>query len=150
MHIELVVPALLPAREPAGNPVPLRMPALELLLARGRRSNGTPGSLESWLSRAFGVEGHSSLPAGALTAHAHGLVPGNDHWLRADPVHLRADRGSLLLIPNQAFSIAAVEAEGLAAALARSSSCRRMKPRAGSRAGCSSMFITRFWISTIL
>ena len=118
MHLELVVPALIPAQDPAQDPVPEPMPALELLLARGRRSKGTPGNLENWLCRAFGLEGPSSIPAGALTAYAHGVDPGADYWLRADPVHLRADRNSLLLIPNQAFSIAAAEAQVLAAALA--------------------------------
>ncbi len=118
MHLELVVPALILAQDPARNPVPVPMPALEMLLARGRRSKGTPGTLETWLCRAFGLEGPSSIPAGALTAYAHGLDPGADYWLRADPVHLRADRNSLLLLPNHAFSIAAAEAQVLAAALA--------------------------------
>jgi hypothetical protein len=114
MHLEIVVPALLPAQEFP----PVRMPALEILLARGRRSKGAPGGLESWLCRAFGLDQALPIPAGALTAHAYGLDPGADHWLRADPVHLRADRNSLLLVPNQAFSIAAAEARGLSAALA--------------------------------
>ncbi len=114
MHLELVVPALLPAQEFP----PIRMPALEILLARGRRSMGALGGLESWLCRAFGLDETHSIPAGALTAYAHGLDPGADCWLRADPVHLRADRNSLLLIPNQAYSISAAEAQGLSAALA--------------------------------
>ena len=118
MHLELVVPALISAQDPAQNPVPAPMPALELLLARGRRSKGAPGSLESWLCRAFGLAESSSVPAGALTAYAHGVDPGEDCWLRADPVHLRADRDVLLLIPSQAFSIAAAEAQELSAALA--------------------------------
>ena len=93
-----------------------------MLLARGHRSNGQGGSLETWLGRAFGLNepdsGDLSIPAGALTAHAHGLDPGADLWLRADPIHLRADRDHVLLMPNHAFSITAGEAEGLAAALA--------------------------------
>jgi len=118
MHLELVVPALVPAQDPIQTPVPAQMPALELLLARGRKSTATPGSLESWLCHAFGLEDSSPVPAGALTAYAHGMDPGPDHWLRADPVHLRADRDRLLLIPSQAFSIAPADAQGLAAALA--------------------------------
>jgi len=116
MHLELVVPALIPSQElpPA--------PALEMLLARGRRSNCRDGSLETWLGRAFGLRdsaaGELSIPAGALTAHAHGLNAGSKLWLRADPVHLRADRDHVLLMPSQAFSITAAEAQGLAAALA--------------------------------
>lgn len=117
MHLELVVPALIPAQDLAPNPVPPPTPALEMLLARGRRSVGTPDGLEAWLSRAFGQDGSTSVPAGALTAYAQGVDPGADCWLRADPVHLRADRNSLLLMPNEAFSITGAEAQGLAAAL---------------------------------
>ena len=115
MHLELVIPALLPAQDlpPA--------PALELLLARGRRTTVQDDSLETWLCRAFGLHesaaGNLSVPAGALTAHAHGLDPGTDLWLRADPVHLHAARDRLLLMPNQAFTVTAEEAEGLTAAL---------------------------------
>ena len=115
MHLELVVPALIPAQ---GLPPAL---ALEMLLARGRRTNVQEGNLETWLCREFGVHESASaslaIPAGALTAHAHGLDPGTDHWLRADPVHLRADRDRLLLMPSQAFTLTAAEAQGLADAL---------------------------------
>ena len=114
MHLELVVPALITARDLPPSP------ALEMLLARGRRTNGRNGSLETWLCRAFGIDESapgSAIPAGALSAHAHGLNPGTDLWLRADPVHLRADRDRVLLMPNQAFSITTAEAEGLTAAL---------------------------------
>jgi hypothetical protein len=116
MHLELVVPALLPAQDlpPA--------PALEMLLARSRRSIGEHGSLETWLGRAFGLgefgAGELPIPAGALTAHAHGLDVGAGLWLRADPIHLRAERDHVLLLPGQALSITAAEVEGLAAALA--------------------------------
>ena len=88
-----------------------------MLLARGRRTSVKAGNLEDWLCRSFGIDEGSSIPAGALTAHAHGLNPGPDLWLRADPIHLRAGRDHVLLMPNQAFSITATEAEGLAAAL---------------------------------
>jgi hypothetical protein len=116
MHLELVVPALIPAQDPPP------APALEMLLARGRRTDGKDGNLETWLGRAFGLEepgsGSFSIPAGALTAHAYGLNPGEHPWLRADPIHLRADRDHVLLMPSQAFAISAAEAQGLAAALA--------------------------------
>ena len=42
MHLELVVPALIRAQDLAQNPMPPPTPALEMLLARGRRSVGTP------------------------------------------------------------------------------------------------------------
>ena len=117
MHLELVVPALLPAQEPAANPVPMRVPALETLLARARRTDGQSATLETWLCRAFGLGDPPSVPAGALTALAYGLEPGTNSWLRADPVHLRADRDRVLLMPGQGLSVTATEAQGLAAAL---------------------------------
>jgi len=108
MHVELVVPGLFHARAGA--------PALEMLLARGRRFASRPATLEDWYARAFGLEG-APLPAGALTALACGLEPGAAHWMRADPVHLRADRDRVLLFPSQAFSLSHEEAQALAAAL---------------------------------
>lgn len=111
MHVELVVPGLFHAHAGAAS-----APALELLLARGRRSIGLPATLEDWYAGAFGLAG-TPLPAGALTALACGLAPGAAYWMRADPVHLRADRDRLLLFPSQAFSLAPEETEPLAAAL---------------------------------
>ena len=110
MHVELVVPALFHSAAAA--------PALELLLARGRRADAQAASLEDWLGRAFGL-GEGPLPAGALSALAGGLDPGAGHWLRADPVHLRADRDRVLLIPSAGFAIAADEAQALCGALNR-------------------------------
>ena len=108
MHVELVVPGLFHAQAAA--------PALEMLLARGRRSAGRPAALEDWYAEAFGLHG-TPLPAGALTALACGLAPGDAYWMRADPVHLRADHDRVLLIPSQGFALASEEAEPLAAAL---------------------------------
>jgi hypothetical protein len=110
MHVELVVPALFHAGAPA--------PVLELLLARGRRTDFKAASLEDWLGAAFGL-GDGPLPAGALSALTGGLDPGAGHWLRADPVHLRADRDRVLLIPSAGFAIAADEAQSLCDALNR-------------------------------
>ena len=86
MHCELLVPGLFAARGGA------RLRSLELLLARGRRTEGDTLSLEDWLKEKFELAEDQGLPAGALTALALGLDPGERFWLRADPVHLRADR----------------------------------------------------------
>ena len=116
MHCELVVPALFAAHE-----VP-RLPALELLLARGRVAREQPFSLESWLGHAFELA-ESSLPAGAITAFAAGVngigSPGDFCWLRADPVHLRIEPDRLSLIPSVGFGISRDEAEMFAATLNR-------------------------------
>jgi hypothetical protein len=110
MHVELVVPALFHSAAAA--------PALEMLLARGRRTESAAASLEAWLGRAFEL-GEDPLPAGALSALANGLDPGAGHWLRADPVHLRPDRDRVLLFPSAGFEIAAGEAQSLCEALNR-------------------------------
>jgi hypothetical protein len=106
MHCELVVPGLFSAD--AG----LRLPALELLLARGRRSSLESEPLEAWLLEAFDLE-EAPLCAGALTLLAHGGDPGDTHWARADPVHLQLMRDRVVFVPGAAFSIAREEAQAL-------------------------------------
>ena len=107
MHVELLVPGLFAAAADT------RLPALELLLARGRRKAGEARRLEGWLAEAFGLE--DALPAGALTASQ----PGDALWARADPVHLRLMRDRLILVPAPALAIAAEEAAALCGALER-------------------------------
>ena len=112
MHVEIVVPALLAAQGES------RHPGLELLLARGRRMHEDPLALERWLAREFCL-GEEPLPAGALTALAGGLEPGEDTWLRADPVHLRLQRDSMMLVPGAGFDVSQAEAEAIADAVNR-------------------------------
>ena len=107
MHAELIVQGLFAAAE---NP---RLPALELLLARGRASAAQAQSYAAWLGEAFDVE---PLPAGALTAGAEGF------WLRADPVHLRLLGDSMVLVPVTGLRQA--EADQLVATLNRQFSGR--------------------------
>jgi hypothetical protein len=119
MHCELLVPALFPTREPAREALAaLRLPALELLLARGRAAGAAPQAPERWLVEAFGDE-DAPLAAGALTVLADGGEPGEDAWLRADPVHLRLGREGPALVPSAAFEVSREEAEALCEALNR-------------------------------
>lgn len=113
MHLEIVAPGLL------GGGADAPLPALELLLARGRAVQEERLPLEDWLKAKFDLEEDKSLPAGALSALALGLDPGERFWLRADPVHLRADRDRLLLFPSPAFAIGMEESAQLAGALER-------------------------------
>jgi hypothetical protein len=112
MHCELVVPALFAAHE-----IP-RLPALELLLARGRGEHADPLSLEAWLADKFGL-GEDPLPAGAITLEATGNAERGASWLRADPVHLRLERDCVRLIPGVACAISGDEAQAYVAALNR-------------------------------
>ncbi|HEX5767685.1 MAG TPA: hypothetical protein VFX94_05565 [Burkholderiales bacterium] len=110
MHCELVVPGLL-----AGGGAS-RFVALELLLARGRRSVGEAKPLEGWVQDAFEL-GEGAYPAGALTRAAQGADPGEDPWTRADPVHLRVVDDQLVVVPAEAFALQAEEASALCEAL---------------------------------
>ena len=114
MHCELVVPELFAASE-----IP-RLPALELLLARGRAEHAVRRALEPWLAHAFGLA-DDFLPAGALTALAAGEevagAAAGICWLRADPVHLRVETARLTLIPGAGFSLSRGEADELAKSL---------------------------------
>jgi hypothetical protein len=111
MHCELVVPGLFAA------PAAERLPALELLLARGRCTGDSSETYETWLHDAFELE--VPLPAGALTLLAAGGEPGADWWIRADPVHLRLMRDRLVLVPSAALRIQRSEADALCEALSR-------------------------------
>lgn len=120
MHCELIVPALLPEGEDAPAALEgLRLPALELLLARGRRSTDEALSLETWLAEAFDGDGEAEIAAGALTLAASGGNAGESLWMRADPAHLRLNRDALVLVPAVAFGVQAAEAEALAEHLNR-------------------------------
>jgi hypothetical protein len=113
MHCELVVPGLFAAASA------LRLPAAELLVARGRRAAADSESLEDWLADRFelGRAAGAPLPAGALTLLAHGANPAEATWARADPVHLRLLREHIALVPGEAFELARREADALCAAL---------------------------------
>jgi hypothetical protein len=113
MHCELLVPGLLAPME--GGALP-RLPALELLLARGRATEGDATSMEAWLAEAFEVEG---LPAGALTLLACAEEPGEAAWARADPVHLRLLRDRAVVVPGEALALSAGEASSLTESLNR-------------------------------
>lgn len=110
MHCELVVPGLFSA------PGELRLAALELLLARGRGSDASALTLEEWLPEAFGQD-EAPLAAGALTLLAEGGEPGEDTWVRADPIHLRVLQDRVMLVPSAGFSVSRQEAEALCEAL---------------------------------
>jgi hypothetical protein len=111
MHCELVVPLLFGAGKG-------RYPALELLLARGRRTveSPQPDRFERWLHHAFDLESER-LPAGALTLIASNRDPGAGTWLRADPVHLRLMRDHVIVVPGEALEISQAEADAFCASL---------------------------------
>jgi len=115
----LCIPGLFPARSAplAGSDFP--GPALHRLLARSVRSARLCASPEALLCSLFGVTPAPDLPVGALTFLGGGGDPGASHWLRADPVHLRAEQGALILVSTRHLQVSLEEARALTAALNR-------------------------------
>jgi hypothetical protein len=101
MHLTLLVPGLLWPREILRDTTyDLPLPALSLLLGRGRR---TPLVGEAaWLASTFGIG--APLPAAALRLLADGGKPGGDEWMCLDPVHLRLHEWAV--IPDDPASLA--------------------------------------------
>jgi len=112
MHCELIVPGLFAA------PAPARLPALELLLARGRCASAQSQRLEDWLREACELP-DAPLAAGALSVLGAGGEPGDAFWARADPVHLELMRERLILVPGAALGVTREEAAALAETLQR-------------------------------
>lgn len=113
--LHLVVPGLTGPRPIDRAPT---APALEWLLARAR-SHAVAADPESLLLQLFGlpVAAEVEQPVAALTRLGDGgAVDGEGWWLRADPVHLRADLHGVLLADARALAIDATEAALLAAA----------------------------------
>src|SRR5258708_29489949 len=106
MHCELLAPGLFAA------PGELRLPSLELLLARGRCTSAGSQGVEAWLHEAFEL-GDGPLAAGALTLLGANGEPGERSWMRADPVHLRLMLDRLGLAPAPARRIQRSEAAAL-------------------------------------
>jgi len=124
-HVTLVVPGLLGSAGP-GNALStqaapmwsegLALPALERFFSRAVPMDSRPSQrdLATLLFESFGVEKDGSdWPAAAVTRCLDGAGDDGRWWLRADPVHLRANMGDLSLVEGLQVSMA--EARALAA-----------------------------------
>jgi hypothetical protein len=106
MHLTLLVPGLLWPREILRDiTFDLPLPALSLLLGRGRRS--TLPDDDTWLADAFGLE--APLPAAALRLLASGGDPGQDDWLCLDPIHLRLEERAVIIDDPTALALSCDE-----------------------------------------
>lgn len=93
----------------------LRLPALEWLFAHGTLTRSVGRGLEACLLQQFGIEG--ALPIACYTQLADGGTADGAYWLRADPVHLQAQRDQLVLVDSAMLAITADEAGALTATL---------------------------------
>jgi hypothetical protein len=116
MH--LIVPYLFPSAKFLQAALQdLRLPALETLVARGRRHTQIPQGIEGALCRAWGIEKQTDWPWAAMSLVAEGGSADQGYWLRADPAHIRIQSDKLILLGNELLNISPSEAATLCADL---------------------------------
>ena len=117
MHLHLVVPYLFWPRSDEGDIYgALRLPGLELLLARGRRSVSDLGGYERWIAAQFGLAGDDP-PVAPYRMIGDGVDPGQSAWLCADPISLQAGMDRVALADAAALELDAAEAAALVESL---------------------------------
>jgi hypothetical protein len=96
-----------------------RAPALETILSRADRIEPPPGARHRVLSSLFGLvlPPDADAPVAAVSRFVETAENSAEWWMCADPVHLRADRTGLVLIPARDTGVADQEAQALAADL---------------------------------
>lgn len=121
LQLTLFIPALLEAMgdETPSRQTPFAAPALETLLSRSRREQGVAGGNIAAHFELFGLGVGAGTndhhPAAALTGLYDGIdSPTDGLWLRADPVHLAADRDRVVMAGYDALAVRPDEAEQLA------------------------------------
>jgi len=94
------------------------MPALQALLSKGRHES-LKEDFSSYLFGLFHLQADAAydLPVASLSALGDGLDAANGWWLRADLVHMVADRDQLYLSACNALNVTPPEAEKLLAEL---------------------------------
>jgi hypothetical protein len=104
-----------------------RAPALETILSRAERIEPPRGARHRVFSSLFGLilPPDADAPVGAVARFADTGEKSEGWWMCADPVHLRADRAGLVLIPARETGLTEHEAQSLAADL------REVLPEAG-------------------
>lgn len=118
-HVSLVIPGLLGPESSAngdGLSESPPTPMLEMLLARAdRRPVDRSADFEAMMFALFDidVDAEHDLPVAPVTRALDLGVIDKGWWLRADPVHLRADRDRLILADNKVLGITQDEADAL-------------------------------------
>ena len=131
-HLTLIVPGLFgPLVRGGGDPQAARaaltagldLRAAETLLSRSRGipSAESERSPEDLLFACFGHDKApgSDWPVAAITRRVDKGDPGDDWWLRADPVHLRPDMGDLILYEGDRLGLSDDEAKALGQTVSR-------------------------------
>jgi hypothetical protein len=93
------------------------LPGLARILSRSRATTVAERELESVLLESFGVPRQRDWPVAPFSWLGDSGETGQRYWLRADPVHLRAERDALLLVDARHFPLDAESAQALVKAL---------------------------------
>jgi len=112
MHLHLLIPGLLEL--PAAS---LRLPALSLMLGRGRLTWGPGISFEPWLARRFGLDAESAPYAALRRLGENGSDSCEGNWFCADPVQLKFTSQGLMLADASTLDLSMEEAQALVASL---------------------------------
>ena len=115
MKFDVFLPSLLVSPDWFADSAPPRLPAIEMLMARGVSSIG--GEWPDILLAAFGANGAAAARAAAFAALGDGLDSGDNGWMFAEPAHFQADRDTLNLLPRAQLDITADETTQLMSAL---------------------------------
>lgn len=91
------------------------LPAMELILARARIESGRDRRGEDAVAADFGT-GCDRSPVGPVSRYGDAGVTDTGYYLRAEPVHLRPDRDSLVAFDARVLDILPEEAAELATA----------------------------------
>lgn len=115
--LTLVIPGLQGVTElpRAGHAEP-QSRSLARWLGRGTRLRDVPSGYERMLLALAGylLDPAEDAPVAALARLGEGQSPQSGWWIRADPIHLRADRDRLILFPPAVLDLTAAEAISLA------------------------------------
>jgi len=115
MEITVYFPGLRIATDLGFDPCEgLTLYGLAGLLGRASIVPGQVVSGDQWLAQAFGVQ-HGGMAK--LTYQFDFGAPAEGEWLRADPVHLRADRDRVVLFDASVLDLQVEEAQSLVALL---------------------------------
>lgn len=95
--LQLVVPALFQTPVLLDMNGEQRLSGIDLLLGRGQRVALGISSIEEILCRELGIARQQDWPVAPISWAVAGKVPGEDYWLRADPVYVRIERDHLVL-----------------------------------------------------
>lgn len=114
--LSLLIPGLFDVQPALTAPAP-QPPALLTLLARAQRGSAVVGDDDALLLMLFGIAAANAadVPVAAFSRLGEAQARADaGYWLRADPVHLRADQARLLLFGPQVLAVRIEEARALA------------------------------------